>query len=694
MSFSLRIFESMSFVYPGFLFALSAIAIPIIIHLIQLRKYKKIYFSNISFLHSIQEQRRNTNKIKHLLVLLARILTILFLVFAFAQPYFSKEQKSAASGKKYISIYVDNSYSMDRQTKEGTLFNEAKRKAKEIALSYTLGDEFQLLSNEFSGNQQRWLNRDNFLQNLAELKIRPEVRNLAEVVNRQSSLLKEKTGAFTQAFVISDFQESFVNAAKQDMLDSAINWEMVVLENNRNDNVSIDSVWFYSPLHFPASQESLLIKIRNYSNTEVTDLPYEIIINDQVIGIGNVSIAAQSFSIDTFKYKNKNTGFQSGNIKLKDQSLSFDNQYFFSYKVESSRNIAIIKGSAASNYAESVYKTEEFFKLRVFNYLQVDYTYLNNCDVIILDEVDEFSSGLLSELEKQLKQSKVIISFPSSKNSSKINDFNARFELAKNAAAEQLSERIEYINLNDPLFTELFVGQKNTRFDLPKVMNYYPFDKSGNNPERLLKLSNEQSILNRYTFERGVIYQFAIPLNTSFTELPKHSLVVPMLLRMATIHHSADDVAYTIGNTNSLKLRSSTNTEKTKNELGKGDYSFIPEIRNVNGSYTLYLADQINEAGIYDYKVNNALEAKFAFNTNRKESDMNTLSAGFISEKLGEGVNIWKPGDASIAKIIKEESRGARLWKICVILALFFIGLEILLIRYGDRFLIQKNNNP
>ena len=176
MSFSLRIFESMSFVNPAFLFALSAISIPIIIHLIQLRRYKKIFFSNVAFLHSIEEQQRQSSKLKHLLVLLARILTILFLVLAFAQPYIPVNKQIVNYGKNYVSIYVDNSFSMDRQGANGTLFDEAKRKAKEIVASFKSNDEFQLLGNEFSGNQQRWIGKEAFIKSLAELKIRPESR--------------------------------------------------------------------------------------------------------------------------------------------------------------------------------------------------------------------------------------------------------------------------------------------------------------------------------------------------------------------------------------------------------------------------------------------------------------------------------------------------------------------------------------
>jgi hypothetical protein len=77
----------MQFVYPSFLLALAAIAIPIIIHLFHFRRYKKIVFSDIRFLKQVQEQNKSKQKIKDLLILLARILAIIFLVLAFAQPF-------------------------------------------------------------------------------------------------------------------------------------------------------------------------------------------------------------------------------------------------------------------------------------------------------------------------------------------------------------------------------------------------------------------------------------------------------------------------------------------------------------------------------------------------------------------------------------------------------------------------------
>lgn len=685
MSFSLRIFETMSFVNPAFLIALSAIAIPIIIHLIQLRKYKKIYFSNVSFLHSIEEQQRKTNKLKNLLVLLARILTIIFLVLAFAQPYIPVNNEKVNTGKNYVSIYIDNSFSMERQGANGTLLDEAKRKAKEVAQSFKSNDQFQLLGNEFSGNQQRWLSKESFLKNVAELKTRPESRNLQQVSARQKSFLKEKSGKSAKAFIISDFQESFIGNQIVDKLDSSIDWQLITLENSKNQNISIDSVWFYSPIHFPNSQENLLIRVHNYSESEVTAFPYEIRLNGQVIGVGNINIPAESYVVDTFIYKNKNTGWQEGMISIKDQSLSFDNDYYFSYEIEHSRNISIVQGSEASNFVQAVYNTEPFFNTKVFNYQQIDFNFIDQSQIIILNEVDEISSGLFSQLQKALKKSAVIVCFPSLKSEIKTNDFYSKLGLSSMLPLLKSKEKIEKVNYNNELFEGIFLKQNNASLDLPTVLAYYPFSKSGRLPEVMLSLSNGQSVLNKYTVEKGVVYQFAMPLKTNVSDLPKHAIIVPLLLRIGTIHDKSDAIAYFIGENSSIAIPGLKIDERIKNELSMGAFSIVPEIKNVNGTDQIFVYDQLSNAGIYTLTQENKELAKIAFNSSRKESDLTALSSSKIDDLLGGSVKIWKTGDASLSSLVKEEAFGRRLWKICVILALFFMALEILFIRNKNK---------
>src|SRR3954463_7435883 len=130
----------MQFVYPSFLFALAAVAIPILIHLFNFRKYKKIYFTNVRFLKEIKQDTRSRSQLKHLLILLARILAIIFLVFAFAQPYIPRNKNTLVSGTRDVSLFIDNSFSMDAVGQNGSLIEVAKKKAHDIALAYSPSD--------------------------------------------------------------------------------------------------------------------------------------------------------------------------------------------------------------------------------------------------------------------------------------------------------------------------------------------------------------------------------------------------------------------------------------------------------------------------------------------------------------------------------------------------------------------------
>ena len=111
----------MKFLYPQFLYALALVAIPIIIHLFNFRKFRTVYFSNVQFLKSVKEKTKSQSQLKHLLILLSRILAITALVLAFAQPYIPVDDSSQQAKKHAISIYIDNSFSMDAENEQGRL---------------------------------------------------------------------------------------------------------------------------------------------------------------------------------------------------------------------------------------------------------------------------------------------------------------------------------------------------------------------------------------------------------------------------------------------------------------------------------------------------------------------------------------------------------------------------------------------
>ena len=77
----------MLFAQPLFFIALVTLSIPVIIHLFNFRKYRKVYFTNVRFIAEIKQESKKRNQLKHLLILIARLLAISCLIFAFAQPF-------------------------------------------------------------------------------------------------------------------------------------------------------------------------------------------------------------------------------------------------------------------------------------------------------------------------------------------------------------------------------------------------------------------------------------------------------------------------------------------------------------------------------------------------------------------------------------------------------------------------------
>ncbi len=81
----------MNYTNPNAFWLLFLILIPILIHLFQFRRYKTLKFSNTYFLSAVNEEEKRSRKLKHLLILLTRILLIIFLVLSMAKPFWESE---------------------------------------------------------------------------------------------------------------------------------------------------------------------------------------------------------------------------------------------------------------------------------------------------------------------------------------------------------------------------------------------------------------------------------------------------------------------------------------------------------------------------------------------------------------------------------------------------------------------------
>ncbi|MDP6908883.1 MAG: BatA domain-containing protein, partial [Flavobacteriales bacterium] len=228
----------MSFVYPEFLFALAAISVPIIIHLFNFRRFKKIYFSDIRFLKNVEIETKSRNQLKNLLILLSRILAVAFLVLAFAQPVIptSNTQSNGTSDK--VVIYVDNSFSMNGTGETGTLLEEAISKALEIASVYANEAELRLLTNDFDPQHFRNLTFEEFKSEVTSVGPSPQVRTLEEVLSRAQGSIN--VGESLSIHLLSDLQSN-TSSLENYTTDSLSTVYVIPVKPEIQSNIYIDS---------------------------------------------------------------------------------------------------------------------------------------------------------------------------------------------------------------------------------------------------------------------------------------------------------------------------------------------------------------------------------------------------------------------------------------------------------------------
>ncbi|MGF7078224.1 BatA domain-containing protein [Mucilaginibacter sp. UYCu711] len=671
----------MHFLYPAFLFALLSLAIPILVHLFNFRRYQKVYFSNVQFLKEIQEQQSSRRNLKERLILLARLLALFFLVLAFARPYLSNHNNTSAGAQRIISIFLDNSYSMQTLNREGSLLDEAKRRAKEIVSAYSMNDRFQLLTQDFEGKHQRLLSREEFNDAVDAVKISPRSRSLQQIIDRQQNLLTMQPGASRSIDIISDFQKNITNGQPL-KVDTGLHVTLVQLAANTPANVAVDSVWLLSAIHRPGETEKLVVKLHNYAGEDAVKIPLKLSINGEQKALGGFTLKARSVQNDTLTFSGLKPGWQRGEITLQDNPVTFDNQFYFSFNVKQQMQVLLIDGGSFNPYLKAVFGTDQFFNSRRVPDGNVDYAGLSTYPLIVISDVKAVSAGLSQQLKTYVSKGGTLAVFPAiDADLASYKSFLQQMGVAypEKLAAENI--KVQSLNLQNPVFKNIFEDFPSNP-DLPVIKKYFQLSTSSGSNENLMQLQGGQAFWAGYNSGKGKVYVAAVPLNEDFSNLPRHALFVPIMFRIALLSGHDQPLFYSLGHDETVETTPVQSSEKQLLKLVKGKQSIIPDVKQQEGSTLLYVSDQLQETGLYELKKQDSIVSVMTFNDNRSESDLSYYSAAELNKIIPDKGNVITATKGSVKDIVSQADFGVQLWKLCIILALIFLAAEIVLTRY------------
>ena len=640
----------MQFKHPEFLYALFAVLIPIIIHLFQLRKFKKVEFTNVQLLKTVKLQTRKSSQIKKWLTLLARMLAITCVILAFAQPF--QASLYGPNQSEETVIYLDNSFSM--QAKGSGSKSSLLKQGVQDLLTYLPGNKRLTL---FTNNKVfRNVKLSDIRDELLTLSFTADQIPYKSVFQKGKSFFSNDHSAIKQFVLISDFQDNTPLPQPKD--SDKLKTSIVQLKPESNSNKSIDSVF----LSRDKNRELFLNTVISTTDNKKSDVSVAVYNEEKLIGKTTVSLNDKKQVITQFKI---NEGqLIKGKVKIEDNALSFDNTFYFTLNPTEKVKVVVINDNN-SNFLKRIYTNDEFeLKLETLN--RFDYNLIDTSNLLILAELKEIPVPLINAIQNFTTNGGSFCLIPAF--NADLPSYNQLLSVITNTSFEEQvpnEQKITKINFDHPLYQGVF-DKRVTNFQYPKV-NFY-FKTTALNTA--LFFAGNQPFL--FTDRNSFIFTSA--LSKEYSNFQNSPLIVPTFFNIAKQSLSMGEIYFTIGKTNSFDLPISIKGDETIKLVSKED-QIIPLQQSFSNKVKITTTENPEKSGIYSLKLKNQDLKYVAYNYNATESNLQF----YRSEDFG--IAIFNNISTAFGSL-KQAFEVRDLWKWFVIFALIFLSIEIAILKF------------
>ncbi len=640
----------MQFKHPEILYFLFLLVIPILVHLFQLRKFKTEYFTNVKFLKELAIQTRKSSKLKKYLLLAVRLLLLAFMIIAFAQPFFKAKDSKNATNELYIVL--DNSFSMQAKGKKGELL---KRAVQDLLEHTPESTNFSLItcSDNYWNTDIKSIQKE--LQNLKYSASPFQLDHLLAKIKAHKSAFNKDIVVITDAV---GFQPNSVKKTKDDE-----NLYFILPKAEKTNNISIDSVFINQTTD---KFYEIGVKLSAYGDG-FKDIPIALYNKNKLIAKTLLNFEAKTKTINFTIPKEDFHGY----VTISDNSLEYDNTYYFSLSKPQKSNVISIGEPEKSGFLTKIYSAAEF-NYSNFSLQSLDYNILEKQDAIILNELKDIPQALQTTLKSFVEKGGNVILIPNAESSlTNMNSFLTNFGGIQFKSLGTSEKMVTKINFSHPLFSSVF-EKKVENFQYPNTKTSFEISNSA---PMVLGYSDQTSFLSAIQNGISSVYVFAAPINKGNSNFQNSPIIVPTFYNMGQNAQKAGITALIIEENKPFIVA----TELGKDEIvtvKNSKESFIPVQQILNSKVKLTFNDNPKEAGNFSVFNNNQSLENISFNYNRTESNLANINTSALTE-YKEISNV-----DSIFDTLQANRADNQLWKWFVILALLFVALEVLIQKF------------
>lgn len=349
----------LQFLMPLFLaVGAAAASLPIIIHLLNRERARRLVFSTIRFIRMSHQVNVQRHKLKQFLLLLMRILILALLGIAFARPFFAADVEATGEtgGKRNIVIILDNSYSM------GYLdtFNRAKKEAMKFVDELHRGDNSALIFTANKARVVKSLDAEHELIRSALLgaKLTNHTTDYLDAIQSADEMLQEANIGQRQIYLVGDLQRiGWENFVETDKLSPGVQIAFIDMSAEASSNLAITGISVPQVVLNEQKPAEVVVRVHNFGNKAVEDLPVKLVIDENLVGTTRIDIEPNDIADAPFQVRFQTEDVHTGYAELPDEALKIDNRRYFLVQSLESIKVHCVNGEPGRHN----YENETFY---------------------------------------------------------------------------------------------------------------------------------------------------------------------------------------------------------------------------------------------------------------------------------------------------------------------------------------------
>ena len=678
----------MSFLYPLFLISGITLAIPVLIHLFNLRKYKTVLFPHTRFLRNIQLNSRKQSQVRYKLLLLSRLLFLASLIFAFAQPVFNKASKTQTGEKQQI-IYIDNSYSMGAKIGTRRIIDIAKEAAIKQIHKSKPGTKFILLTNDKLQSYQP-LPANTVLNTINNIEVSASIKTVNDIVNTVQNLIQNENIPEAVIYYYSDFQKnSFPILPNKTQLKNITFIGIPIQADSKDDvyeiaNTYIDTAYLTTPVLQTGKNNYLIVHTKRTGKPNEESTVLQLKLNGQIKNAVSLNLD-KGESIDTLQFQVNNADWQQIELKINDRELHFDDTFRIAARSSPNLSILVVNEGQMNPYILASFKAYNGFRLNQTD-INSNVSNWKDYNLVILNGVTSISPLLAKTINTALQNGQSIVFFPGkTSNIQSLNEGLKQIGDINITGIDTAVQAASTIQKGSNLVKNLFDNLPEN-VQLP-VANWHYIVSAGlsANQQSVLSFRNGDPMLACYTPNKGKFYLLSSAADLQSGNIPGSYFFTPFLYEMAMQAGSSSVNAVMAGAQQSVYLSLANATERSTIHLFSNGIDAIPPQHADGTGIDVYIDEVTQQPGFYKLAAPTSDTVLVALNQNKSESQLifkhiEELKKEWSAENI-KWITINDAGNNNDIDNIEPFP----IWKICVFFAIILLLVETFLLAKPDK---------